>query len=82
MLHELYALQTAAIVYSSSNSSQDQDGATADLSGESRPVLLAIALKPPRRREGTDEDEEAGVTDVERDTFGQVMGMVQHCRVW
>lgn len=41
-----------------------------------RPVLLGIALKPGK------EDEEAGVTDSEREMFGEVMQLIKECRVW
>jgi hypothetical protein len=64
-LHELYANQIGAIVFSG--------GADA---GFSRPMLLGIALKL------SNDEGEYGVSDEERKTFGEVMEMVQGCKVW
>ncbi|ORY91628.1 hypothetical protein BCR35DRAFT_349421, partial [Leucosporidium creatinivorum] len=64
-LHDLYANQVGAIVFSSGMDA-----------GFSRPVLLGIALKPSK------EEGDYGVSEEERQTFGEVMEMLQGCKVW
>lgn len=69
-LHDLYAAQIGAIVF------QNREGE--DELNLKRPVLLGIALKSARK----EEEDERGITEEERDTFGQIMEMVKECEVW
>lgn len=66
-LYELYVSQLAAIVWS--------DEASAGRSGQRRPVVVGLALKPGKGGEG------GGWTE-ERVRFGEVCRMVGECRVW
>ncbi|KAK4055702.1 hypothetical protein OIV83_000248 [Microbotryomycetes sp. JL201] len=74
LLHELYATQIGAIIFATSAPDDDMVA----VAGLSKPVVVAIALKPS----GTDEYDESRVTEQEREVFGQVMNMVNQCRVW
>lgn len=47
--------------------------------GEGRPVWLGLGLKKPST---TEDDEEEGITEEQRQLFGQCMEMVLECRVW
>ncbi|KAM0788758.1 hypothetical protein ACM66B_002849 [Microbotryomycetes sp. NB124-2] len=78
MLHELYASQIGAIVFATAAMDDEMVG----VPGLTKPVVLGIALKHSVNERGTEEEETLGVTDEERDTFGQVMDMVKECRVW
>ena len=67
-MHDMYAAQIGAIVFEGMEEGM-----------QSRPVLLGIALKGLGNG---GEEEEAGVNEEERRTFGEVMEMVKVCKVW
>lgn len=48
--------------------------------GAELPVLLGIGLKIVKGEKG--EEEEEGLTDEDRECFGEIMQMVKDCRVW
>lgn len=72
LLHEMYAIQTAAIIFDSAASAGER---------ESRPVMLGIALKRAQASTDGDSDDEdvSGISETERAVFGQVMEMVEEC---
>ncbi|KAK4056583.1 hypothetical protein OIO90_002431 [Microbotryomycetes sp. JL221] len=81
LLHELYASQIGAIVFTSSSPDDDMVG----VAGVSKPVLVGIALKPNTADDAQiqgDRDDSMSITSSERVVFGQVMDMVRQCKVW
>ncbi|GAA5918509.1 hypothetical protein JCM6882_001360 [Rhodosporidiobolus microsporus] len=84
-LHDLYASQIGAIVFSRSGGGGGPGGGLEDLggmpvlAGAAKPVVLGIALKIKPPAEGEEGDGEGGVTEEERQTFGEVMEMILEC---
>ncbi|GAA6004669.1 hypothetical protein JCM11491_002187 [Sporobolomyces phaffii] len=74
-LHDLYASQIASNLFD--KMSRDTHGL------EVKPVVIGIGLKRTRDEpDGTDgngDDDASGISDRERDTFMQVMEMVNEC---
>ncbi|GAA5923493.1 hypothetical protein JCM3775_000405 [Rhodotorula graminis] len=71
-LHDLYALHVGAAIFA-------RLGAAGE--GAQRPVVLGIGLKRAQRDGAAlgDDDDDAGVTEAEKETFEQVLDMVIEC---
>ncbi|GAA5841345.1 hypothetical protein JCM9279_000621 [Rhodotorula babjevae] len=71
-LHDLYALHVGAAVFT-------RLGAAGE--GAQRPVVLGIGLKRAKRDGAAagDDDDDAGVSEAEKETFEQVLDMVAEC---
>ncbi|GAA5822063.1 hypothetical protein JCM11251_004844 [Rhodosporidiobolus azoricus] len=81
-LHDLYASQIGAIVFGGSGrgaGGMEDMGGMPVLASAAKPVVLGIGLKVKAPAAGDDEDDEGGVSEEERQTFGQVMEMVLEC---
>lgn len=80
LLYDLYANQIGAIVFNDlNNTNSESEEGGGDGYGAELPVLLGIGLKIVKGENG---EEEEGLTEEDRECFGEVMQMVKDCRVW